>query len=57
MAMSGMAAAQMAQMQQEQMVSMQFQAMTQKLNMENGITNAGAQFSNGLADSLKSAAK
>jgi hypothetical protein len=52
----GMAAME-AQMQQEQLQSEQFQATTSKLNLENGETNAYAQFSNGLADSLKSAAK
>ncbi|WP_217710380.1 hypothetical protein [Paraburkholderia youngii] len=53
---AGMAAME-AEMQALQLAAMQFQMFEQKLNLENAITNAEAQFSNGLSDSLKSAAK
>ncbi|SOE96857.1 hypothetical protein SAMN05414139_09870 [Burkholderia sp. D7] len=50
-------AAQMAQMQAEQQQAQMFQMQEQQMNIKNSVTNAAAQFSNGLADSLKSAAK
>ncbi|MEX3954274.1 hypothetical protein AB4Y40_42315 [Paraburkholderia sp. EG287B] len=53
----GAMAAMEAQMEAQQMAAMHFQMVEQKCNFENGITNAEAQFSNGLSDSLKSAAK
>ncbi|MEM5406319.1 hypothetical protein [Paraburkholderia unamae] len=53
----GEMAAMEAQMQAQQMAAMHFQMVEQQCNLENGITNAEAQFSNGLSDSLKSAAK
>ncbi|WP_206956891.1 hypothetical protein [Trinickia acidisoli] len=41
----------------EQQQAEQFQAVEQMLNTENAKDNAKAQFSNGLADAIKSAAK
>ncbi|WP_164707854.1 hypothetical protein [Paraburkholderia phosphatilytica] len=47
----------MSQMEESQMMSEAFQSKEEEMNMENGAVNSAAQFSNGLADSMKSAAK
>ncbi|MGF6666241.1 hypothetical protein QF000_007974 [Paraburkholderia atlantica] len=57
MALGAQMAAMEAQMQTQQIEAMKFQQVEQQLNLQNSITNSAAQFSNGLSDSLKSAAK
>ncbi|MGF6483178.1 hypothetical protein [Paraburkholderia sp. JPY419] len=57
MAMGAQMAAMEVQMQIQQMEAMHFQQVEQECNLKNSITNAAAQFSNGLSDSIKSAAK
>ncbi|MFP6560958.1 hypothetical protein WJ542_22035 [Paraburkholderia sp. B3] len=47
----------MSEMQESQMMAEAFQTQEGIMNMENASVNAKAQFSNSLADSLKSAAK
>ncbi|WP_193727493.1 hypothetical protein [Paraburkholderia atlantica] len=57
MAIGAQMAAMEMQMQIQQIEAMKFQQVEQQLNLQNSITNSAAQFSNGLSDSLKSAAK
>jgi hypothetical protein len=57
MAMAAEMQAMEQQMEQEQVEAEQFQEVEENVNMQNSVVNSKAQFSNGLADSMKSAAK